>query len=233
MAEWTIQDAIRPGIRAVQSHWRPLLVIQVVALIVVLAYYRSEWLREQTEVLSSLRSRNGPLFALVAGFLAGSVIPEFARLVSRHNLTPIKDVLFNGFAYGTLGILINAFYDQQSRWFGNGIDVATLGIKTLVDMGIAAPLVFIPYVVVLFEWRKGGFARAKRILSPIGYRDVVLPALLPNWAFWIPVLFCVYAMPQSLQFSLSTLAEAAWSIVFVFIATSDSAQAEDVPISPA
>lgn len=219
MADWTIQDAIRPGIRAVQSHWRPLLVIQVIALLVVIAYYRSEWLREQAEFLTLLRSKNGTLFALVAGFLAGSAIPEFARLVSRHKLTPIKDVLFNGFAYGTLGVLISAFYDQQSRWFGDGIDFGTLLIKTTVDMGLAAPLMFIPYVVLLFEWRKGGWQRAKQILSPVGYRDVVLPALLPNWAFWIPVLFCVYAMPQSLQFSLSTLAEAAWSIVFVFIAT--------------
>lgn len=230
MADWTLRDAIRPGIRAVKSHWKPLLVIQILALILVLAYYRSDWLQSQATVLSDLRSRNSILFALCGGFLAGSVIPEFARLVSRHKLTPVKDVLFNGFAYGTLGVIINEFYDLQASWFGNGIDPATLALKTAVDMGIAAPTVFVPYVVLLFEWRKRGWSGAKRMFTLRGYRDLVIPALIPNLAFWIPVLFCVYAMPQTLQFSLSTLAEAAWSIVFVFIAT-ENHEAHEVAIA--
>lgn len=218
MPDWSLGDAILPGIRAVRSHWRPILVIQIVALIIVLAYYRSDSLQQQFSVLSSLRNQYGPCFAFCAGFLAGSAIPELARLVSRHKLTPWRGALFNGFVYGSLSIFINAFYQLQARWFGDGIDAGTLALKTLVDMGLASPLVFIPYAVFLFEWRKSGWSGAKRMLKPRGYRDLVLPALIPCWFFWIPVLLCVYAMPTDLQFSLSTLAEAAWCIVFVFIA---------------
>lgn len=221
MSEWSLSDAILPGIRAVRSHWRPILVIQVVALIIVIAYYRSDLLQEQFSALSILRIRYGAVFAFCAGFLAGSVIPELARIVSRHTLTPWQGAVFNGFVYGSLSICINAFYQLQAHWFGSGIDPGTLALKTAVDMGIASPLVFIPYAVFLFEWRKSGWSGAKRMLQPSGYRDLVLPALIPCWFFWIPVLLCVYAMPTDLQFSLSTLAEAAWCIVFVFIATEE------------
>ncbi|MBW7929038.1 MAG: hypothetical protein H3C58_13330, partial [Fimbriimonadaceae bacterium] len=47
----------------------------------------------------------------------------------------------------------------------------------------------------------------------------IVPALIPCWAFWIPILICVYSLPANLQFVFALLAEAAWSILFVFIAT--------------
>ncbi|MFN8221168.1 MAG: hypothetical protein U0S12_13685 [Fimbriimonadales bacterium] len=221
MSTWSLAAAMRPGIAAVKSHWRPLLVIQVFAAALVLAYYQSQAVRDALQGLSDLKARSGILFAFVAGFLAGGVFPEIAKLLVRQPNHRFADAMFNGFAYGTLGILIDRFYILQGVWFGHGIDIGTLVKKNLVDMGLAAPIVFIPYVVGLFEWRRKGHREAAKMFSWLGYRDKVLPAMLPNWAFWIPVLFCVYAMPPNLQFSLSTLAEAAWSIVFVFIATND------------
>jgi hypothetical protein len=49
------------------------------------------------------------------------------------------------------------------------------------------------------------------------YRDRVFPALIPCWVFWIPVLFCVYAFPPNLQLPFAFLAEAAWSMIVVFV----------------
>ncbi len=222
VSQWSLAEALRPGIAAVRAHWRPLAVIQLAALVVLIVYYQSPGFRDAAHVLGELKTRVGWPFAFVAGFLAGGVLPEIAQLIAGKP-SPIKEALFNGMAYGSLGILIDGFYQLQTRWFGSSNDLGTLALKNFVDMGLAAPLVFIPYLIFVFELRKGGINRARMVLTWSGYRDKVLPALLPNWAFWIPVLFCVYAMPPDLQFSLSTLAEAAWSIVFVFIATREHA----------
>ncbi|MER3496581.1 MAG: hypothetical protein C4320_07275, partial [Armatimonadota bacterium] len=42
--------------------------------------------------------------------------------------------------------------------------------------------------------------------------------LIPCWAFWIPSLAAVYAMPTDLQFPLFLLVQAAWAILLVALA---------------
>ena len=50
------------------------------------------------------------------------------------------------------------------------------------------------------------------------YQSRVLPLLVPNWLFWIPMVSIIYALPVALQFLLFVPALAAWSLIMVFIA---------------
>lgn len=189
----------------------------------VVAYYQSVGVREAAAVIAHWKVQGGLALSFVAGFAAGSVVPEVAKLMTAKIPSDrrawLNQTLFNGFAYGSLAIQIDLFYQWQNHIFGPEVNAFNLIIKMLVDMAIVAPLVFVPYMMALFEGRRAGFRAGLSVWTWNGYRDKVLPALLPNWAFWIPVVLCVYAMPPNLQFPFSTLAEAAWSIVFVFIAT--------------
>jgi len=162
-------------------------------------------------------------FAFAAGFIAGGVVPEIAKAATRRlrkiDRKWLNQTLFNGLVYGIVAVQVDLFYQLQNFLFGGGRNVATLIIETAVDMFIFAPLLSIPTAVAMFEWRSRRWAGVGRLFRWEGYVAKVVPALIPAWAFWIPMLFCVYAMPPDLQFCLAILAEAAWSILFVFIAT--------------
>ena len=199
-----------------------MLVIQIAAVVLLVTYYRSSDLRAGAETLAQFKVRYGLVFSFLAGFAAGGIIPEIAKLcagVLPKNLASwLGDSGFNGFAYGCIGVIIDLFYRAQTQWFGSSNDLGTLMTKTAVDMIFFAPLIIMPFMLSVFEWHKFGWSSVRKVFTVRALKEKFLPALLPNWAFWIPVLFCVYAMPTNLQFCFSTLAEAAWSIVFVFIA---------------
>src|SRR5205807_2078722 len=123
-------------------------------------------------------------------------------------------MLFTGFIYAVVAVEVDYFYRFQASLFGSGNDWPTLLKKDVVDMAIFTPILSIPSAVILFEWRNAGFSwknLATRLRSDF-YRTKIFPALIPCWAFWIPMLLCVYAMPSNLQFPLAQLPEASWAV---------------------
>lgn len=219
---WTLRDAVAPGIAAVKKDWPPFLMIQLMMAGLVFAYYRSAEVAQFAMKVGEWKVNGGLLFAFCAGAIAGGLIPEIAKFITRRTSKNwIADAAFNAFAYGIIAVEVDLFYQFQGSVFGTSTDIKTLAIKTAVDMGLFSPLLCMPTAVLLYEWRKLGFsfpALMKWAGSGV-FALKVAQAVLPGWAFWIPILFGVYAMPMALQFPVSVLAEAAWSILFVFIAT--------------
>ncbi len=222
---FSIHAATAPGIAAVKHNWAPFLLMQGLAATLVFTYYRSTGLREATESLQHLKETGGVRFDLVSGSISGGLLPSIARAVTgkvkAFDRTFWLDTLFNAFVYAIVAIQVDFFYRYQGIWFGTDIHVLTLVKKTVVDMGLFSPFLCIPTAVILFEWRKAGFS-LKALLSEMRaqfYLTKVVPTLIPCWAFWIPMLFCVYAMPPNLQLPLSQVGEASWCLLFVFIAT--------------
>ena len=56
----------------------------------------------------------------------------------------------------------------------------------------------------------------------------MLPLLLPDWGFWIPMVLVIYAFPLALQFLLFVLALAAWSLILVVIAGGEAAESSSL-----
>lgn len=256
---WTLRGALAPGIEAVKGHWLTFLVIQSFGLAFVIAYYRSRGIQDWAAELADFKVQWGLLFAFGSMFLACTVIPELAKLITGKLKTFDRawagKALFTGLVYGIVGIQVDIFYRYQAVWFGTGTDPRTFLLKTLVDMALFSTIISIPTATLMFEWRKHGFSWRRfredflsRGLQPsqarhrqdadatsfrpfvpsspspfspwfVFYRDRVLPGLIPCWAFWTPVLLCTYSMPMNLQFCFTMFAEAAWSLLFVFIAT--------------
>jgi hypothetical protein len=165
----------------------------------------------------------GLWFAFAAGAFAGGIVPEIAKLLTRAPLRPglqeVFEVAHTAAVFGVVGVFVDVFYEFQGFLFGTGIDAHTLLCKTLFDMGAFAPLFCVPFEVAVLEWGHHRYRMRVlfRNLSVPAYRDRVLPAMIPCWVFWIPVLFCVYALPLDLQFPFAILAEAAWSIIVVCV----------------
>ncbi len=224
-AEWTLGAALRPGLEAIRRFWAPFLAIQLAAAALVVGYYQSDSVRVFADQIGRIKSEWGLGFSAVGGFVAGGLIPEVAKAltgrIGRLDRRWLGNTCFNGFVYLVVASQVDLFYRFQSFAFGDGIDAGTILLKTTVDMGLFAPFLCMPTGVVLCDWRDAKWSLVKTVqrIGRAWFRDRVIPAILPGWAFWIPFLLALYALPQPLQMPFALLGEAAWSIIFIFIAT--------------
>ena len=218
--------AWQPGIAAIKAYWIPFVSIQILAVVLVLAYFKVEAIRLAANTLGEWKLAGGLLFAFCAGAIAGGLIAELAKALTgkihKYDRPWLKMALFTALTYGFVGMLVDSFFMLQSRLFGNGTDIQTLAIKTAMDMLVFSTVLSIPFATVMMTYAKRGFSFKELWLELRSgfYRRRVIPGLLPCWAFWTPVVICTYSLPLALQLPFSQLAEAAWSVLFVAITTS-------------
>lgn len=218
-----------PGLIAFRKNIRPILVIQAAIIGLVVGYYVSPQVKQVAGHVSDWKDHVSLPALFAVGMFAGGLLPEIAKAVSGH-LKPSPDwfraTLYNAFVYGCVALLTNFFYSALGIWFGTGNAPVTVVTKTCVDMFVATPLMFTPFTVFLFEAYALGFqpGRIGKSLSQSFYRRRIVPTLVMAWGVWIPVLSAMYALPLSLQFPTAMLAEAAWSIMVVFVNVNERAE---------
>ncbi len=217
---------LQPGINAAKKNAVTILFIQFCCLILVVSYYQFEAVRVWADQVGVLKKNGGLVAAFVSCFIAGGFFPEIAKFCVRkspkYDRAQITSVLWTAVVYGYIGVTVDIFYNLQATLFGSGVDVVTLAKKMAFDILVFAPLFSIPTSVMLFTFGYDGFKRefwTKKAFTKKYLMNAVLPAMPMGWAFWIPVLLCLYSLPTSLQFPFAMLAEAAWSILFVFLLT--------------
>ncbi len=200
-----------------------MLLIQAFMSGLVVFYFQTEAVRQFAHTIGEAKVRGGLPFAFVAGAIAGGLIPEIAKLVTgklrRYDRHLVGKALWAGVVYGIVGIQVSLLYDAQALWFGTSTDLGTLTLKTVVDMLTFTPFISIPTAAALFSWWKHDFDWSywRTMLSWSFYKKEVLTAIPLCWAYWIPILYCTYALPTDLQFPFAILAESAWSVLFVFL----------------
>jgi hypothetical protein len=217
------------GLRAARANLVPALVIQAAVVSVVLAYYGWEPARAWLARLADFKREGGYLFSLVAGVLAGGLLPELLTVavfqkwkVRRENWGSLA---FGACFWGVMGMMVDALYRAQALVFGPGVDFATVLKKTVVDQFLFTPFVSIPLTVVIFEWRHAGYSLGgvSRALGRGFYLRKVLPAVISGVGFWLPVVVLVYCLPLPLQFPLFTLALTLWVMIFTWISRAHKA----------
>ena len=215
--------AFDPGIRAVQTYWKPFVAIQVATAFFVVAYYAFPGLQVWCEGIEAAKARGGFAFSFVTGAIAGGAMPEIAKALTgarQRAAEMLGDACYNGLVFGIVGMAVDALYRIQALVFGTGHSLGVVVCKVAVDQSAFTPLVSVPVTIALVRWRMD--RRETRRLwenwTLSGYRAQVAPKMPTAWAFWIPVVTCVYFMPLLMQFPLSILANAAWSLLFVFAA---------------
>lgn len=216
-----LRQALAPSVRTVRRNWRPMAVIQAVAVVLVVAYYQSPSLQAWAEGVGRMKVAGGFLFAFVAGLIAGGVVPEVARILTGKIARPYGPqagrAAWAAIVYGVVGLQVDALYRVLALAFGTGTDPVTALKKTAFDLLVFTPFLSIPTAVALLAWYRDGFASSfwRRAIGRAFYRDQVLASLPLCWSYWGPVLVCTYSLPFSLQFPFAILMESAWSVLFV------------------
>jgi len=213
----------RAGLVALRRFWRPLLLIQASAILLVIAYHLSAAVRAACDAAADAKARGGLPFAAVTGAFAGGILPELAKLVTDPKARDLRGrggaIAFNAALFAFSGVLVDLLYRYESHLFGQAATVGTVASKTAFDQFVFTPL-WSAFAVTMFAWRQSGFspARTWRLVDGPFFRNRLLPLLLSNWCFWIPMVSIIYALPAALQFLLFILVLAAWSLIMVFIA---------------
>ena len=217
-----MNGAFAAGVAALRRFYRPFLLIQFAAVLLIVAYHLDVRVRDACAVLAAWKVAGGLPFAAAAGAFAGGLLPEIAKLIAPgdRRLRPRASVvLFNVAFFAVNGMVVDLLYRGEALLFGADARVGTVAAKVAFDQFLFTPL-WLCVIVALFLWRQQRFSLAATAQALRGrfFRARVLPLLVPDWCFWIPMVSIVYAFPLPLQFLLFVLALGAWSLIMVFIA---------------
>lgn len=221
---FSLKEAVVKGVDSIKGNLGPILVLQAGAVILVWAYYTYPGVRESLKGLEAMKRQGGVPFALLVGFAAGGIIPEAAKLVTGKVRPPydkwLKDAFFNGCVIAIVALLVYLFYEYvQAPLWGTTPDLATIVKKVALDMGVASPFCFVYFTTLAYVWKNEGFSFSRLVphLQNQFLRRQVLQLMVPCWMVWIPILCCVYSLPQDLQFPVSQVAEAAWCLMLALL----------------
>lgn len=219
-----IKRILAPGVDAVVKNWRPFVAIQSATLLMVIAYYTVPAAQRACEVLAGWKAQGGVLFAALAVAGAAVFLPEIARRatkVPRDKPLTVADMCFQGGYFAVLGIAIDAFYRALGQVIGLNPTPQVVVIKVATDMIGFSGFLSMPLAVVLFAWRDADFdfREGARLLSGGGFWERYVPLIVTCWAFWLPVMACLYCLPVNLQFVFAVLTEAAWCLLLVTAAS--------------
>jgi hypothetical protein len=200
----------KAGLRGARANLGPGLVLQVVALAVVLAYYYHAPTRATFERVMAFRASTGFVFGIVSTGLFGGVLP-FLYLRSNpetrahhHWSEGVVLTLF----WGYKGLEIEVFYRLLARFVGTGHNVLTIVTKAAIDQLVYCPVLAVPLTVVVYQWCATGFS-SRAVLTDLRtsgwYGRTVLPTMIANFAVWVPAVAIIYALPTALQLPLQNL----------------------------
>lgn len=223
-SQW--QKLTAPGISAVRNNLRPFLLIQVCLIAGAISYYQLPAVQAFAENLAKTKVQSGLLGAALANIFASIVIPQTAQALSRAPLLARRDVPFQILFFGSIGMIIDLLYQVLDRIFGKDPNLVTLIQKVCADMFVSSPLLTIPFSAAMFAFHERGYSlsRTRTAFRNGGFQAIYLPMLVTCWAFWLPAVSAIYAMPNpALQFLLYLFAEAGWSLIIVHMARSEAA----------
>ncbi|HVV52911.1 MAG TPA: hypothetical protein VHO06_24835 [Polyangia bacterium] len=218
-----IPSPLEAGAAALRRFWRPFVLIQAAAALVGLAYWVSGPFRAACALAAAWKTSGGLPFAAASTAVAGGLLPELAKLVADRGRSSWRgrggEIAFNTAFFAANGVVIDLLYRGEAVLFGNDARVSTVMAKVAFDQFVFTPLWLI-VIVWLFLWRQRGYSLAATLpaLRRGFYRARVVPLLIPDWLFWIPMVSIIYALPVALQFLLFVPALGAWSLIMVFIA---------------
>ncbi len=216
-----LAGSIRVGIQAAKKTFMPAICVWAMMAAIAAAYYLFPASHHLFGGLITLQEQMGILFpslgmGLSVGLLAESVrvLMSRARRWSRENTI---NALFNFGVFGVMGLTHYYRYAFQDDMFGTGASLQVLVPKVMFDQFVWTVLAANPYQAVLYLWKNSGFRWREVVAEMLPFRAFwgtkMLPVLITNWAFWIPMASLVYCFPSELQLPLSIFAVTIWVLL--------------------
>ncbi len=222
-------NSARAGFKAAKQSLKPAFFVWGLMAVVATLYYAVPASQNFFIALAALQEKMGLLFPFLGMGLSVGIMAEAVKVCmskeKRWTGANTTNAVFNLLMFGFLGVLQNYFYMLQSSVFGTGTSLKVLVPKVLVDQFVWTVFLANPYQSILYLWKNQGFSWKKVGAQMLPFKSFwgtqVLPVLITNWAFWIPMVAIIYCFPAELQLPLAILAVTIW-VLLLSILTSDN-----------
>ncbi|MBK1831107.1 hypothetical protein JIN77_10245 [Verrucomicrobiaceae bacterium R5-34] len=225
-----ISGSIRLGVQAAKMTFKPALIVWTLMAAISILYYTVPATHFIFAGLVTAQEIMGPLFPMIGMGLSVGFLVEFVSVMSSETRQWTREnslnAVFNFALFGLMGLSTYYRYPLQNEWFGAGNTLGVLATKVAFDQFVWTVLLANPYQCFSYLWKNQGFsfeAVRKRIFPfRTFWGTQMLPVLIANWAFWIPMAFMVYSFPPELQLPLAILAITIWVMLLKVLAASTS-----------
>lgn len=206
----SLRASWQAGLRGARANILPGLALQAGALALVLAYYWHPPTREALGRLSAWRVEAGFAFSVVSTSIFGGLLPVllfWSRAATRSRYSLAQGLALVAF-WGYKGIEVDLWYRFMAFSFGEGVDVQTIVIKSLLDQFGYCPFFAVPMTVLAYEWIESHFNH-RAVLADLRaggwYWRRGLTVLVSSTVMWMPAVLLIYTMPTPLQLPLQNL----------------------------
>jgi hypothetical protein len=228
------------GWEAARANAAPALLIQVVMLGLLIAYYASPSVAVSLNRLAELKRAVGWPFVLAASITAGALIPEIFLVLFFQNGRPgvhnLRNLMFTIPIWGFDGTLVDFLYRGEAALLGDVVTPAVVIAKISIDQFGYNVLFAAPFGVLAYEWKNSGISMrpVRDLFTWEHYRDKIVPTLVATWAVWIPLMAMIYSLPLALQFPLFGLALSFWVLLLTYMTNRFAARVTaDAPLAMA
>ena len=226
------------GWEAARANALPALLIQVIMLAFLIAYYTSPVVSAALFQLAEFKRIHGLLFVIIASITAGALIPELFLIIffqrGRPGLRNLRNLLFTIPVWGFDGSLVDLLYRSEAAWLGDVVTLPVVAAKICVDQFGYNPFFAAPFGVLTYEWKNNGISMRPvlDLFTWEHYREKIIPTLVATWAVWIPLMAIIYSLPLALQFPLFGLALTFWVLLLTYMTNRFAGKIEaDAPLA--
>lgn len=211
-----------------KANLRPALLLQAFALLLLLAYYRTDAGHAWLGSIGELKARYGFWYSAAATCVFGGLLPYSVLVatgkIARGRRAP--ELVFYVLFWIWKGIEVDAFYRAQAFVFGAENDFRTIALKVLVDQLAYAPIISAPVQVLCFLWKDSGFSvsATRTALARQSLWQRTLVVIFSTWVVWIPAVTIIYALPSALQIPLFNLVLCFWCLLMSFLSRESPAE---------
>lgn len=223
-----LNSSIRKGFEAACKTFKPAVFVWGLMALIAVLFYSVPASHGIFTSLIRLQEFMGPFFPTFGTGLSVGLLVEVVMVMSSENKHWSREntvnAVFNFLLFGIMGLTTYYRYPLQNDWFGSGNSLRELAPKVAFDQFVWTVLIANPYQCLAFLWKNNHFSctAVKQLTTPVRtfWGTQMLPVLVANWAFWIPMAFIVYSFPPELQLPLSILAVTIWVMLLTVLAAS-------------
>lgn len=226
------------GWEAARANALPGFILQGAMLVILAAYYGSAHFAGFLDRLAHYKQQHSLPFVVLAGILAGALLPElfvvFFFQRGKWRRQNLRNLTFTIPTWAIDALLVDLMYRANAVWFGSVVTVPVVLAKICVDQLGYNPFLAAPGEVLVYEWKNDGFSwrSVRRALTWDHYRDKIFPTLLATWVVWAPLMAIIYSLPYPLQFPLFSLALTFWVLLLTYMTNRFSGKVEaDAPLA--
>ncbi|PTY01488.1 hypothetical protein DB346_12100 [Verrucomicrobia bacterium LW23] len=219
-----LQRAVAKGFAAAWENRVPAIVTLACMATMVVCYYLWPSTGIVLQILAGWKEAGGFTFAALASGFTGGIMAQAVKvaLIQRFRWTwqNTVDAVFCFIFFAINGMLVVVLYRWQADYFGHEARWDIIAKKVLFDQFVFSFFWSAPFASIAFAWKDCGFSWvALRPRLNLGFvADTILPMVITNWCFWIPMVSLVYSLPTALQYPLFLIIMALWSLILATLA---------------